>query len=168
MKRILSALSVLVIGSAALWAQANVLGPDTPPTATQSPTSLTKHLLKGTYVSVGTAGALAGGTFTDIDTASKVVCPGTSGNCLIHADQVFQIGNSSSVGQVAILFKVDGQFVDGGPFNGDTPANHHFVSLISSHGTTVPHGTHTVQTVVFTDFNAQGGDYAFQYKVYKP
>ena len=166
MKRILSALSILVIGSAALWAQANAIGPDTPPTATQSPTALTKHLLKGTYVSAGSAGAIGTGT-TEIDAVSNVVCPGT-GNCLIHADQVFQIGNTPSASRIAILFYVDGFSVDGGPFNGDTLPNHHFSSFISSHGITVPHGTHTVQTRVFSEFPAQGGDYAFQYKVYKP
>ncbi|MBI3477431.1 MAG: hypothetical protein HY010_17000 [Acidobacteria bacterium] len=165
MKRILSALSILVIGSAALWAQANAVGPDTPPTGTQSPTGLTKHLLKGTYVSAGSAGAIGSG-FTNIDAASNVVCPGT-GNCLILADQVFQIGNTSSASRVAIILRVDGTMGDS-PFNGDTLANGHFTSLTSSHAITVPHGTHTVQTVVFTEFNAQGGDYTFQYKVYKP
>jgi len=167
MKRILSALSILVIGSATLWAQANTIGPDAPTTATQSPTASTKHLLKGTYVSAGIAGALGAGSFTNIDDASNVVCPGTSGNCLILADQVFQIGGTSSASRVAILLRVDGNLGDS-PYNGDTLANRHFASLTSSHGITVPHGTHTVQTVVFTELAAQGGSYVFQYKVYKP
>lgn len=167
MKRILSVLSILVIGSAALWAQANAIGPDDSPTAPQSPTALTKHLLKGTYVSTGNGPALVVGT-NNIDAVTNVVCPGTSGNCLIHADQVIQIGDTSTASRVAILFKVDGVDVDGGPFNGDTLPNHHFTTFSYSHGITVPHGTHTVQTVVFSEFAAKSGNYTFQYKVYKP
>lgn len=167
MKRILSILSVLAIGSAALWAQANAIDSDQSTSATQSPTALTKHLLKGTYVSSGTGPALAVG-FNDIDVANKVVCPGTSGNCLIQADQVIQIGNSPSASRIAICFKVDGSFVDGCPYNGDTLSNSHFASFNFSHGITVPHGTHTVQTVVFSEFAASSGGYTFQYKVYKP
>jgi len=148
-------------------AQANALGPDAPPTATQSPTALTNTCSRELTCRPARQVRSALGP-PSIDAVSNVVCPGTSGNCLIHADQVFQIGNTSAAGRVAIIFKVDGVDVDSDPFNGDTLANHHFTSLISSHGITVPHGTHTVQTVVFTEFAAQGGNYAFQYKVYKP
>jgi hypothetical protein len=167
MKRILSVLSVLVISSAALLAQSNAISSMDSEKATQSPAALTKHLLKGTYVSVGFGPALGGG-FVAIDAANNVVCPGTSGNCLIQADQVMQVASGSANNRVALCFYVDGSPVDGCPFNGDTLANGHFASYSYSHGITVAHGTHSVQTVIFTDFASTGANYTFQYKVYKP
>ena len=167
MKRILCVLGVLVIAGASLWAQANASESDPSTSATQSPTAFTKHVLKGTYITTGTGPTLAAG-FNQIDAVNTVVCPGTSGNCLIQADQVIQVGGISSAGRIAFCFKVDGTNVDGCPFNGDTPSNGHYATFSFSHGITVPHGTHTVQTVVFSEFAASSGPYTFQYKVYKP
>jgi hypothetical protein len=167
MKRILSVLSILVISSAALLAQSSPLGGDDSNRATQAPAALTKHVLKGTYISVGSNVALGAG-FTNVDAVNNVVCPGTSGNCLIQADLFLQVGNTTAASnRVAACFLVDGVYASC-PYNGETLVNGHYSTYTYSSGLTVPHGTHTVQTQAYTDFGGTAANFNFTYRVYKP
>jgi len=166
MKKALLALGLLVI-SGSLFAQSNAMGQNDSD-APLAPLALVKHVLKGTYISTGAFGAVGAG-FTAIDAVSNVTCPGTSGNCLIQADQWIQAGASSaSNNSVAICLYVDGSSVDGCFFNGDTLVNSHYTQFSTSHGITVPHGVHTVQTVFFTSAGATVPFYNATYRVYKP
>lgn len=171
MKKILSVLGLLAFTSFALWAQTgtNAMGRSDTPNRADAPTALTKHTLKGTYVSTGYFGANVGAGFTPIDAVNTVACPGTSGNCLLQADQWIQAGGSGTPdNSVAICFYVDNNPVDGCFFNGDTLTNGHYTQYTTSHGITVAHGNHTVQTILFTSAGAFVGTFTSKYQVYKP
>ncbi len=165
-KFVVVTLAVFVLATCSLWAQSsNVSGREAVSKA--APTSLVKHTLKGTYNSVVNNVTYAAG-FTAVDAANNVVCPGTAGNCLISADQWAQIGANASGGRVAICFYVDGASVNGCYFNGEMLASGNYAMFSVSQGITVPFGTHTVQTFVYTDGGGFGGYFNANYRVYKP
>ena len=129
-----------------------------------------KHVLKNMYNN--TCGATCGGvslvqTFNAIDSVTTVSCPGTSGTCLIQADQSFEAIVATGDG-VAICLYVDGALVNGCYWNGGS-TGWAYSMYATSQGISVKFGNHTVQTVVYDEL---GGStlayYNFNYNVYKP
>jgi len=105
-------------------------------------------------------------TYTPIDSAITITCPGTTGSCLIVSEQWTQL--SAPTGAQAITC----MYVDGAPdafcgnFDGEVFAS--FANATTSHQTAVPHGTHTVQTYVLTTCNALANYFDYHYQVYRP
>lgn len=180
MKKMWVILCVVAIASLPAWAQDRSLssarahtGQSMNAPETVAPQTVVKHVLKNVYNSkcVESGGScpfvgLAGG-LNPIDSSITVSCPGTTGTCLIQADQWVQFGFASG-DAVAICFFVDGASVNGCYNEGGASAGA-FTMYSVSQGITVTHGNHTVQTQVY-DFN--GGSeylyYNFNYSVFKP
>lgn len=126
------------------------------------------HVLKKTIVNQDSAVVGIPGGFAALDSPTTVVCPGTSGNCLIAADQNVQVVGSGA-GRWAICSQVDGLFMNPPcPFLGRVPTNGDFVAGAFSQNATVSAGSHTVQTFVFTDAAGSKSIYNINYRVYKP
>jgi hypothetical protein len=134
------------------------------------PATVVKHVLKNMYNN--TCGAscslstLASG-FTAVDSATTVSCPGTTGTCLIQADQWVQLAPASG-DELAICLYVDGSDINGCYLNSSASTFDYVVDSMSQ-GITVSHGNHTVQTFVY---DSSGGSlmsyYNVNYNVYKP
>jgi hypothetical protein len=149
----------------------------TPPTLTIQPSSVNvsaqKHVLGGTYINHGAFTLINGAplsitayTYTPIDTATTITCPGTTGSCLIVSEQWTQL-SSNFGGQAATCLYVDGSpDVYCGNFDGEMFAG--FSNTATSHQATVSHGTHTVQTYVVTTTNALANYFDYHYQVFKP
>jgi hypothetical protein len=172
-------LFLLAVLTAGLLASTSVLAQDAqgrppvkPPVVrlTHLPPAAVKHVGGGTYVNTGTyAASIPAATFTAIDAPITVTCPGTTGTCLLQADQWIQTGaGSTSANEFAICFYVDGVAVNGCYYNGSTPADSTFVMGTVSQGKTVPHGNHTVQTFLYSQQGAFMNFYNFTYKIFKP
>ena len=138
-----------------------------------------KHVLKSTYINTCIPSntcfsfTLASGAYTAVDAPTTVVCPGTSGTCLIQADQWLEVGGTTTAGNnTALCLLVDGVIVSAGGFacyyNEETPTDGSFIMGSFSQGTNVSAGSHTVQTTIWTDFGATGAAYTNTYRVYKP
>jgi len=129
-----------------------------------------KHLGSGTYINTGVFGTtVAAGTFTPVDSAITVSCPGATGTCLLQADQFIQTGAGSTSGnEFALCFYVDGVSVNGCYYNGSTPSDGTYVMGSVSQGKTVAHGNHTVQTYIYSRNGALMNFYNFTYKIFKP
>ena len=134
------------------------------------PPAAVKHLGNGVYINTGVLGTnIPAATFTPVDAAITLTCPGITGSCLLQADQWIQTGlGSSTFNEFALCFYVDGVAVNGCYYNGSTPADSSFVMGTASQGTSVPHGTHTVQTYVYSNNGALMNYYNFTYRIYKP
>jgi hypothetical protein len=133
----------------------------------KAPASLTKHVLKVTYFTDSVASAhLSGGGNTPLDTPTTIVCPGTTGTCMIRADALVLLGQSGSTGNVTCtLLDIDNVDV-GCPQTGEVGTA--FAQFPSSVGFTVSPGSHTVQTWVFVLSDAELGGYQITYRLYKP
>ncbi len=165
MKKMLLVLCFIAVASLTFAQSTSVMGRKN----AAFPISFGSHTLKGAYVVENEldAGMIAG--YNNIDTISKVVCPGTSGNCLFMADQWIQDGAVSYNSEQAMCFLIDGNLVDGCYFAGETAADGTWRQFSTSHGATVQFGKHTVLTQFFS---GAGGDvvsfYNITYRVYKP
>jgi len=136
-----------------------------------APSAVVKHVLKNMYNSNCVSASCPGGdmfaAFNPIDSPITVSCPGTSGTCLIQADQWIQVDFVPG-DAIAICLYVDGVSVNDCYSDGGASSNP-FTMCSVSQGKVVSHGSHTVQTQVY-DFNG-GSDYVyynFNYSVFKP
>ena len=132
-----------------------------------APLVFTKHVIKGMYNTSADLEATMVAGLNAIDGANTVSCPGTSGTCLIQADQSFEAIVATGDG-VAICLYVDGALVNGCYWNGGS-TGWAYSMYATSQGISVKFGNHTVQTVVYDEL---GGStlayYNFNYNVYKP
>lgn len=171
-KTLLVSLMIVLVGSSLVLlaqdsgsaAATNALGlarqPIQPPTAVN-------HVLKQTKINTG-APPTVGPGFTAIDAPTSVTCAGTSGTCTLQADQWIQLGNAAG-SDIAICFYIDGVAVNGCYYNGEVPADGFYTMFSVSQGaSSIPFGTHTVQTVVYSSSATSGGYYSSTYRVYKP
>ena len=173
-------LTLLAVLTAGLFASTSMLAQDAsaarpsvnPPVVrlTHVPPAAVKHIGNGVYINSGVFGTtIAAATFTPVDAPITVVCPGTSGSCLLQADQWIQTGaGSTTFNEFALCFYVDGVAVNGCYFNGSTPSDSSFVMGTASQGKSVPHGSHTVQTYIYSLNGAFMNAYNFTYRIYKP
>jgi predicted HAD superfamily hydrolase len=133
------------------------------------PVSFSKHTQKFAYDIQGDSLITTVSGLNNLDSAHTVLCPGTSGNCLLQADEWIQAGNVSFADSVAICFIVDGNDINGCYYAGATRTDNGYTIYSTSQGIVVPFGNHTVQTQLFT---ASGGEFVdffnFTYRVYKP
>jgi hypothetical protein len=165
MKKTLLVIALTLSANFTLWAQrgdSNALGLSG--TDRDAPTALASHALKKTYLSVGGPGTTGSG-FQTIDTQT-VLCPGTSGNCVIQADQWVQL--QGAFGKTALCLLIDGNLVDGCFFTGEALADGGFAQYSTTHGGSVSFGSHTVTTQVYTDGSALHNHFNITYRVYKP
>lgn len=136
------------------------------------PPTTIKHVLMGTIIntcgSSCSSGSFPAGGTTPIDAPTTVTCPGTSGTCTLEADQVLQVGVPGSL--VGLCFYVDGTLVNGACFYTDeTPADGSFTQTHTTQSISgVPHGTHMVQSFVYSSVGGVYDYYNFDYRVYKP
>jgi len=172
-------LSLLAVLTAGLFASASMLAQDAqarpplkPPVMrlTHLPPVAVKHTGNGVYINTGNlATTIPAATFTAVDAPITVVCPGTSGNCLLQADEWIQTGlGSTTFNEFALCFYVDGVSIGSCWYNGSTPADGSFVLGTTSAGKTVPHGAHTVQTFVYSINGAYMSYFNNTYRIYKP
>ena len=137
-----------------------------------SPQSATKHSLQGTYLSVGNGlgAAIPSVTYTPIDAAVTVTCPGPVGSCTLLANQFLVTRGSAASNNYAICLYIDGGLISKGCYyTADSPNDGTFVfGSTSQWEVGVPVGTHTMQTVVFSNDGCTYDEYQFQYLVYKP
>ena len=110
--------------------------------STQVAPAAVKHIGAGTYINTGLfATTIPAATFTPVDAKITVTCPGTTGTCLLQADQFIQTGlGSTTLNEFALCFYVDGVAVNGCYYNGSTPSDGSFVMGSASQGKTVLHG----------------------------
>jgi len=172
-------LSLLAVLTACLLPSTSVLAQDAqarpplkPPVMrlTHLPPAAVKHAGQGVYINTGNVGTtVAGGTYTAVDAPITVLCPGTTGTCLLQADEWLQTGQGSTAGnEFALCFYVDGSSIGSCWYNGSTPADGTYVMGSTSAGKTVTHGSHTVQTFVYSANGAYLSYYNNTYRVYKP
>jgi len=173
MKKMWVVLCVLAMVSLSAWAQ-NASKPGARASEAASdkvaPAAVIKHVLRNMYNNNGNLlGATTVFGYNAIDSATTVSCPGTSGTCLIQADQWVQwiVPSNDDIG---IWLLVDGSDVNGCPINSSvaTLTGSYTVNTFSQ-GKTVPFGNHTVQTFVYD--NSGGTVLAFyniNYNVFKP
>jgi hypothetical protein len=156
MNKILTVTSLLALALASLSIYSG---------AQQAPALATKHVLKGTYINNGNYNSsVAAAKFTPIDPALSVSCPGSS-TCTIEADMWIQ--NVSDGGGNTVCLFVDGSESSGCPY--ETSGTSGIYDTISvSWPVTVEHGTHTVQTYVYSNDGEFVGFYTTNYRVYTP
>jgi len=100
-----------------------------------------------------------------LDGVTTINCPGTT-TCTIGAEMNVQLGYGNNSPGVSLCLSVDGSVVSC-PTLGTIPASGwSFISFALA--TSVPHGTHTVQTLVWPSDVASRGFYTISYRVYKP
>jgi hypothetical protein len=165
MKKMLLVVIVVALASFASAQSTNAMG--RPSVKSDTPAALVHHILKNMSNTTGTSFTVGAG-FTAVDSPNTVLCPGTAGSCLLQAQQWAEVGGNGSGGRVALCFFVDGNDINGCFFNGEMLADANYTMFSVAQGTTVTHGSHTVQTFVYSDAGGGGGFYNFNYSVYKP
>ena len=167
MKKLLLVFSIVCIASLA-FAQHNTsaMGQKRP----DYPISFSHHTLKNTYIyEQDFSGTSEPAGFFAVDPADTASCPGTSGTCLIVADQWLQIGAETFTGnRAALCFYIDGAPVNACYFSGETPADGTYEQISTTQGASVSFGSHTVETIGYSDFGTFLGTANFTYRVYKP
>jgi hypothetical protein len=132
--------------------------------------SLANRVLKKSYINSDSGLVAVGAGFQAVDGPTNVNCPGTSGVCVIEADQHLQVISGVSGNRWAICTAVDGNFMADPlcPFLGiATTSNFEARSFTQTqHG--VSFGNHTVQTFVYSDAGLSRSIYEITYRVYKP
>lgn len=119
--------------------------------------------LVSTYVSNGTGGALAAGTFNFVESRS-VSCP-NSGGCHIGQESMVQLVTS---GNWAICLSVDGIYTTC-QYQGNLPhVGSYVVGNARGISGTVSLGRHTVKTEVYTDVASSLTRWQTDHRVYKP
>ena len=73
------------------------------------PPAAVKHIGNGVYINTGVkAVTIPAATYTPIDAPITVTCPGTTGTCLLQADQWIQTGfGTTTFNEFAICLYVD-------------------------------------------------------------
>ena len=173
-------LTLLAVLTAGLFASTSVFAQDAsgarppvkPPVMrlTHLPPVAVKHGGIGVYINTGNlTTTVAGGGYTAVDAPITITCPGTSGSCLLQADQFMQVGLGTTTGnEFALCFYVDGVSIGSCWYNGSAPADSTFVLGSTSAGKSVPHGVHTVQTYIYNTGSTYLSYYNFTYRIYKP
>jgi len=141
----------------------------TPPAV--PPPAATRHYPQGIYLSTGNGqgGAVAAATFTPVDAAVTVTCPGPAGACTVQATQFVETNGSATGNNAALCFYVDGVNVPNACYyTNEIPSDGAFdqSATISWGGMSV--GTHTAQTILYCSGGCHLYDYNIQYTVYKP
>jgi hypothetical protein len=115
-----------------------------------------------------TAGVALAAEEQGLDGVTTITCPGTT-TCTIGAEMSVQLGYGNNSPGFSLCFAVDGNIVNGGgcPDLGTIPSNN-WSSASFSEATSVPHGKHTVQTIIWPFDTAYRGYYTVNYRVYKP
>jgi len=138
-----------------------------------SETLATKHVLQGTYITNGNYNAtVPAATYTPIDTALTVSCPGISGTCTIEADMwvdnYLAGGGSGNIN--AICLYLDGVQTALCPYEKmETPVDGtHVFSSAPEPVSGVTPGNHTVQTYYYAANGAFVEYHTTNYRVYKP
>jgi hypothetical protein len=165
MKKMLLVVIVVALASFASAQSTNVMG--RPGVKNDTPAVVVHHILKNMTNNNGSTFTAAAG-LNAVDAATTVVCPGTSGTCLLQAQQSAEVGGNVSGGRVAFCFYVDGVSINACFFDGEMLADANYTMFSVTEGTSVAHGSHTVQTAIYTDGGGIGGFYNFNYSVYKP
>jgi hypothetical protein len=166
MRKMLLLVTVVVLASFASAQSSNAMGRNT---VTKDFPNSGVHTLKNTTINANALNVSEAAGFHAIDAATTVLCPGTSGTCIIQADQWIQLVNGVTGNKVAICFYVDGTAVDGCYYTGETNSDGTYSQQSTSHASNaVPFGKHTVQTVLYTLDGATVSFYNFNYRVYKP
>jgi hypothetical protein len=131
---------------------------------------VTGRKLKTTAISQDGGTVTVGSGFQPIDGVTTLVCPGTSGNCTIEADQHVQVSGSTANNAWAICTQVDGAFMNQPvcPYQGYVPNGSYGTGSFAQFKTSVPFGNHTVQTFLYTSYGATRNIYSITYRVYKP
>jgi hypothetical protein len=167
----LSLVLIFVTLSSLGFAQLSATGEALATPKSQFPVSFAQHTLKQTYIVSAFSGvSFTGGNYTAIDAPHKVLCPGTTGSCLIQADSWVQFGgNGTSDNATRISLFVDGIEVET-YLAGELPTGFYYGNLSNSSGITVPFGTHTIQTFAWSVGGGGGtvGYYNLAYRIYKP
>ena len=134
------------------------------------PPAAVKHVGNGAYINSGVYGTtILAATFTPINAAITVTCPGSTGTCLLQADQWIQTGlGTTTFNEFAICLYVDGVNTGNCWYNGSTPSDTSFVIGTTSSGKTITHGNHVVQSIVYSNNGAFMSYYNFTYKIFKP
>jgi hypothetical protein len=136
------------------------------------PAVAVKHFPQGVYLSTGNGfgKAISAATFTPVDTAVNVTCPGPTGTCTILATQFVETNGSVGGNNAALCFYIDGGAVGNSCyFTNEIPSDGAFdQSATQSWGSSVPVGTHTAQTVLYCSGGCNLYDFNLQYTVYKP
>lgn len=131
-----------------------------------------KHFPQGVYLSTGNGvgKAISAATFTAVDTAVSVSCPGPTGTCTIFANQFVETNGSTSGNNAALCFYIDGVSVGNSCyFTNEIPSDGNFdQSATQSWGSNVSVGTHTAQTVLYCTGGCNLYEFNLQYTVYKP
>lgn len=136
------------------------------------------HLLKETYISTCLPNcspfAVGAGTAVPLDAAITISCPAPIGKtCTLTDDAWIQLENTSGTtnNPEALGFYVDGVdadfFYNGG---GGTPGGPDYDAIAhkTAVATQVSRGTHTVQTLTYSVFGANGNAWTATYRVYVP
>ncbi len=174
MKKMWVVLCLVALVSLSAWAQnrkpatvKEYLGDTAANPEKVAPAAVVKHVLKNMYNSTGVPSLTMVSGPNAADSAITVSCPGTSGTCLIQADQWIHLDELSG-DIIGICLYVDGTEVNGCYIQGSV-ANFVWTMESVSQGIAVSHGNHTVQTYVY-DVNGGStlGYYNVNYYVFKP
>jgi hypothetical protein len=136
------------------------------------PAAAVNHVLQRNYFSSGTlsGASVPAFTYSPVDGAQTIICPGTSGTCTIQADHWIELQGSSSSNQAWGCFAVDGSLDPNcGYYDDKIPPDGSWVQATSSHFVSGIHvGTHTVQTFVNSSSGVNVAYFNINYRVYKP
>jgi hypothetical protein len=125
--------------------------------------------VKKSVAVTGFSGAtLTAGGFTPIDAAATLTCPGTTGSCTYEADASVQAQGTGSSNAWAICLVIDGNNFATCPYYGFLDSSFFQEGTVVSVYPGIPHGTHTVQTQVFSANGGTAYNYNIVYNVYKP
>ena len=107
-------------------------------------------------------------TFAQVDTIA-LDCPATQTSCTFTIAANVQLGGPSQTGNAwAIAVLVDGNYVNGGPFQGELPADGYYATGYELQSASVAPGKHTVSVGVISLLGATVGYYQIEYSAYKP
>ena len=178
---LVAALVVVLIaigGQASAQDQSAGKAPSTPQALAETPTTLApallavNHALQRNYFSSGSffGASLPAATYSAVDSAQTVVCPGTSGTCTIQADHWIELQGSTAGNEAWGCLAVDGVLDPNcGFLDNKIPPDGGWVQATSSHLVSgVPAGTHTVQTFVNSLLGVNAAYFNINYRVFKP
>jgi hypothetical protein len=157
-----------ILATVSQLAFAGAPGPTLAPGKVMAPQSIgvmthdPRKLLK-TYVSTGTGGALAAGTFNFVESRT-VDCPKATG-CSIGQESMLQLNPGG--GNWAICLSVNGAYTTC-QFQGHLPDTGSFVVGNARGFVSVPQGVHTVMTEVFVSLASTLAQWQTDHRVYAP
>ncbi|MGA7631544.1 MAG: hypothetical protein WCB11_12300 [Terriglobales bacterium] len=173
-------LSVVALALVGFAAYRHVSAQERPETAKRSAPVLTgepdvagiNHALERTYINSAAPeffSSVPSGP-QPIDPLTTIFCPGTSGTCTIEFDQSIQLyATSSSPDSVSLCAQLDSSSFACPTLLQPLPApGTYFHVAFSQEISGVPHGYHTIQSILWTGNGIDAAYYTFAYRVYKP